>query len=163
MLSKDNFSKQFDTSPNTIKPFIQKGEWAIHDVLPILLSEYGQADVSIITFSISEESIRTLFLEADKGNVRKLSLLLDFSVRKNKLALLLFASEITSEIRLFDVHAKVFLVENENIKFGIVGSANLNNNRRLESGFYFTEGEYFNYFKNEFKEHFENAVIYELE
>lgn len=163
MLNKQKFHALFALEPNTLKPFIHKREWAIHDVLPILLSDYGKANVKIITYSISEDSLRTLFLECDAGNVGNLSLLLDHSVRKNKLDLLLFARNFTSEIRLSDVHAKVFLVENERLKFGIAGSANLNKNRRIESGFYFTSGEVFDYFSEQFDYYFESAVKYEFE
>ena len=163
MLSKEKFDKYFTLTPGTVKPFVQKGEWAIHDVLPILLSAYGRANVKIATFSISEDSLRTLFLECDKGNVANLSLLLDHSVRKNKLDLLLFARGFSTDILLSDVHAKIFLVENERLKFGIVGSANLNKNRRIESGFYFTSGEHFDYFNQKFDEYIDNAVIYDID
>lgn len=80
MLSDAKFDEMFLLEPDTIKPFVQKNEWAIHDVLPILSKRYGKLDVTIVTFSISEDSLRTLFLQAEAGNIGTLTMLLDFSV-----------------------------------------------------------------------------------
>jgi len=161
MLSEAKFDELFLLEPDTVKPFVQKNEWAIHDVLPILTKRYGKLDVSIVTFSISEDSLRTLFLQMDAGNIGTLTMLLDFSVRKNKLEMLLFAHGFSLDIFLNDVHAKIFLVSNEFFRFGIVGSANLNVNRRIESGFYFTGTEFFDFFKNELDEYIQQSVKYE--
>lgn len=162
ILSEEKFDELFCLAPDTIRPFIHKGKWAIHDVLPILLSRYGPADVTICTFSIAEDSLRALFLACDKGDISNLTLLLDHSVRKNKIELLLFAENFSSEIFLDNVHAKIFLFSGD-INFGIVGSANLNTNRRIESGFYFTDKDIFNYFQSELNAYITDAVKYELE
>ena len=53
-------------APGSVEPFMHKGEWAIHEVLPILLSTIGPADVYIATFSISEDSLRPIFFLADE-------------------------------------------------------------------------------------------------
>ena len=161
MLSNAKFDELFLMEPDTIKPFVQKNEWAIHDVLPILTKRYGKLDVSIVTFSISEDSLRTLFLQADAGYIGAITMLLDFSVRKNKLDMLLFASGFSTEIFMNDIHAKIFLVSNDHFRFGIVGSANLNVNRRVESGFYFTGTEYFDFFRNELDAYIQQSVKYE--
>ena len=163
MLSDTTFDELFLLEPDTVKPFVQKNEWAIHDVLPILSKRYGKLDVTIVTFSISEDSLRTLFLQAEAGNIGTLTMLLDFSVRKNKLEMLLFAHGFSSEIFMNDVHAKIFLVSNDNFRFGIVGSANLNVNRRIESGFYFTGTDFFDFFKNEVDGYIQQSVKYEPE
>lgn len=62
-------------------------------------------------------------------------MLLDTTVKRHKIDLLLFAANISPEIRIDSCHAKVLLVENERYKFGIIGSANLNLNHRWEAGY----------------------------
>ena len=121
--------------PGSIEPFMHKGDWAIHEVLPSLLSEIGPADIRIATFSISEDSLRPLFFLADDKKITGLTLLLDTTVKRHKLDLLLFASNITPRIRIDSCHAKVLLVENDKYQFGIAGSANLNQNHSWENGF----------------------------
>lgn len=144
----------------SIEPFMHKGEWAIHEVLPSLLCAIGPAKVSIATFSISEDSLRPLFFLAEEGKVTGLRMLLDTTVKRHKIDLLLFAANISPEIRIDSCHAKVLLVENEQYSFGIVGSANLNHNHRWEAGFYFTAGSHFDYFAEAFNQSYENAMSY---
>ena len=129
-------------------------------MLPILLSALGPSAVKIATFSVSEDSLRPLFFLADEGKIQDLKLLLDTTVKRHKLDLLLFAVGITPEIRIDSCHAKVLLVENEQYKFGIVGSANMNQNHRWEAGFYFTAGSHFDYFTQIFNEAYQNAIPY---
>ncbi|MGL4519592.1 MAG: phospholipase D family protein [Phocaeicola sp.] len=146
----------------SIEPFMHKGEWAIHEVLPILIDAIGPCAIKIATFSISEDSLRPIFFLADEGKITSLELLLDTTVKRHKLDLLLFAANITQKIRIDSCHAKVLLVENDDYSFGIVGSANLNQNHRWEAGFYFTQGDHFNYFKEEFNNSYQNAMNYAL-
>lgn len=148
--------------PGSIEPFMHKGDWAIHEVLPSLLSAIGPANIRIATFSISEDSLRPLFFLSDERMITGLNLLLDATVKRHKLDLFLFASNITPEIRIDSCHAKLLLVENENYRFGIAGSANLNQNHRWESGVYFTTGRHYDYFSQAFNEAYENALSYEL-
>lgn len=156
------FKKLFPKAdvPGVIEPFMHKGEWAVHQVLPILLDVYGPSSVCISTFSVSEDSLRTLFLSPD---ITSLTMLLDTTVRRHKLDLLLFAGNITPDIRIDSCHAKVFLLQSPTRKFGIVGSANLNLNHRWESGFYFTDGPIFDYFQQKFNEAYADALPYNIE
>jgi len=149
--------------PGTIEPLIHKGEWAIHDVLPFLLQRTGPASVKIATFSVSEDSLRPLFFQVDSGMITKLTLLLDATVKRHKLDMLLFAMNITPDIRIDSNHAKILLLQNETNAFGIVGSANLNQPRRIEAGFYFTAGKYFDFFNEQFDKYYSEAMPYELD
>ena len=74
--------------PGSIEPFMHKGDWAIHNVLPFLLEQIGPADVEIATFSISEDSIRPLFFLAENGLINRLTLLLDTTVKRHKIDML---------------------------------------------------------------------------
>jgi len=164
-MTKQQFDQLFPGAllPEIIEPFIHKGEWAIHDVLPILLQQIGSAEVKVATFSISEDSLRPLFFLVEDGSVSKLSLLFDMTVKRHKLDMLLFASNITPCIRLDSNHAKIILVRSNTHSFGIVGSANMNQVRRYEAGFYFTAGKHFDYFEKMFDEIYEQSIPYELD
>lgn len=145
--------------PGVIEPFMNKGDWAVHDVLPSLLEAIGPADVRVMSYNISEESLRA-FSEVE--GIRSMKMLLDEGIQRHKIDLLLFASSIASDIRIEHNHAKVLLVENESYAFGIVGSANLNRASRYESGFYFTNGRHYAYFRDSFDHIFDNALPVEV-
>lgn len=147
--------------PGLCRPFMHKGEWAIHEVLPSLLSRMGESDVSIATFSVSEDSLRPLFFLTEEKRIRRLTLLLDHTVKRHKLDLLLFATNITPDIRIDACHAKLLLIQNEQYQFGICGSANLNQNCRWEAGVWFTSGEHYTYFAESFCKAYREALPYE--
>ena len=165
MLSDDMFDQLFPgiDSPGIVEPLIHRGEWAIHDVLPILLNRIGPAEVKIATFSVSEDSLRPLFFLVESGKISKLTLLVDTTVKRHKLDLLLFAMNITPSIRIDSNHAKILLVSNNTHAFGIVGSANLNQPKRIEAGIYFTAGRFFDFYNNAFDKYYTEAIPYELE
>lgn len=162
-MTTDSFSRFFPKAFDSeiIEPFFHKGDWAIHDVLPSLLSTITNADIYISTFSVSEDSLRPLFFLQEEKRIRSLNLLLDMTVKRHKLELLLFAANITPLIHINSVHAKVLLVENEQYRFGIVGSANMNVNARYEAGFYFTSKTHFDFFKNEYTKACAESILFE--
>lgn len=133
--------------PGVIEPYLHKGEWAVHQVLPVLLDAIGPADVMLMSYNISEDSLRAF---TDLVNLRSMRMILDEAILRHKLDLLLFAASITPDIHLIHSHAKVLLCENDHYCFGIVGSANLNRVTRYESGFYFTTGRFYDYFRQQF-------------
>ena len=148
-----------EIKPGMTIPYVHKGKWAIHELLPILLSNIGSAVVRIATFNISEDSLRPLFFMVEQQNITELKLLLDMNVKRHKLDLLLFAANITPEIRLTSTHMKIMLVENDKCSFGIAGSANMNVNPRYEAGFMFTDIKHYNYFVKAFDDVFKNDSL----
>lgn len=157
----DVFAKLHES--DVVEPFIHKGDWSIHQVIPLLLEETGAARVRIATFNLSEESLRPLFNLTESGTITELTLLIDNAVSRNKLPLMLFAAHITPHIYLDSCHAKLLLIENDRHKFGIMGSANLNTNNRWEDGIYFTGGRIYDYFKTKFDNIIKDAMPYGIE
>ncbi len=160
-MQQHEFNKLF---PEGIKqgltiPFVHKGKWAVHEILPFLLSHIGKAQVRIATFNISEDSLRPLFFHIEKQEIIQLSLLLDMNVKRHKLDLLLFAANITTQVRLSSTHMKLMLIQNGQWKIGITGSANLNRNQRYESGFIFTDTNLYDYFFTQYEEIFNNDSL----
>ncbi len=160
-MKQSDFKKLF---PDGIRsgltiPFVHKGKWAVHELLPLFVSRMGKIDVKIATFNISEDSLRPLFFMLDRKEINSLTLLLDMNVKRHKLDLLLFAANITPDIRLASTHMKVMLVEHADIKIGVVGSANLNNNPRYEAGFISTDAVYYDYFMRAYTDVFLNDSL----
>lgn len=105
---------------------MHKGEWAIHEVLPSLLSDIGPAHIKIATFSISEDSLRPLFFLSDEKKIESLTLLLDTTVKRHKLDLLLFASNIQSpNQKIPDRKTKCVIKTHINIKQNVIFGAKL--------------------------------------
>lgn len=144
---------------NSVFPYWHKGEWAIHELLPILLNKIGPAKVMMSTFNVSEDFLRPVFFLIESGKITDIKLLIDSTVKRHKLDLLLFAFNITKNIRITSCHAKVLLIENEQWNIGIVGSANANQNARYEAGFFFTDSTNFNFFKTEIENTWLNDAI----
>lgn len=142
--------------------FQHKGEWAIHEALTVLLSRTGPANVMMETFNISEDALRPMFFEIEKGNITNLKLILDMNVKRHKLEMLLFAAGITTNIRIASCHAKVLLIHNDRFKIGIIGSANANQPIRYEAGFIFSEPRLFDFFETKFTQVFnEDSIPFE--
>jgi hypothetical protein len=151
-MSEKEFLKLFPSGirPGMMVPFAHKGKWAIHGLLPFLLSYTGCADVYMATFNVSEDSLRAFFFLQEEKKIRSLTMLLDTNVKRHKLDMLLFAAGVTPAIHIASNHMKVMLVENGARRVGIVGSANMNNNPRYEAGFIFTDEKFYSYFKDVF-------------
>ena len=145
-----------------VKGFHHKGEWAIHEALTVLLSRTGPACVMMETFNVSEDVLRPMFFEVEKGNITDLRMILDMNVKRHKLEMLLFAAGITTDIRLASCHAKVLLISNERYRIGIVGSANADQPVRYEAGFLFSDPGLFSFFESQFNQVFnEDSIPFE--
>ena len=130
--------------------FHHKGEWAIYEAMEELVERTKPAIVKIETFNISEDFVRPLFFTYGEKKISDLKMVIDMNVKRHKLPILLFASNITDQIRMAPCHAKVLLVKNDEEQFGIVGSANANQPARYESGIIFRNERLFRFFENEF-------------
>ena len=85
--------------------------------------------------------------------------LLDYTTKKNKIDLMLFAANIQMSIRIAGNHAKMLLIHNEEWSVCLMGSANLTPNPRLESGVIFTN-EVAAFFLQEFNRHYDTSIPY---
>ncbi len=145
--------------PGTIIPFAHKGEWAVHELLPVFFSQAGKFNLDIATFNVSEDSLRPIFFMNDGGQLISTRFIFDNNIRRHKLDLLLFASGMATALRVSANHMKVMLCYNSSLSMAVVGSANMNRNIRHEAGFITTEKNSFNYFLDYFNQVFENDSI----
>jgi hypothetical protein len=130
---KSKFSKYFPDGVKSglIVPYAHKGEWAVHELLPFLFSEIGAFHLSLATFNVSEDSLRPTFFMRDRGELLSTRFLFDTNIKRHKVDMLFFSSNIANEIRTSSSHMKVMLCENQHTSLAVVGSANMNRNHRL--------------------------------
>lgn len=158
-MSSEMFRDLFpDFGPGNRCPFVSKGEWAIHELLPILLLITGRANVDIATFSLNEAALRALFLLKDEENITTLRLLADSTSMKHKNGLLLFAESITSNIRISANHAKLLIVQNSDWHIVLMGSANLNAAVRNETGLLMINTPECEFYSHAFNDFFNQAT-----
>lgn len=156
MVSIENTIKNI--VPNSVLILSSEGEWALHDLLPLLLSVTGPANVSVASFSISEEAVRCFMFEQEKGNILNLRCLLDYTMRSHKVDLMLFLEVIADELKTAPNHSKLILIENTDFKIAVVGSANLTPNPRLELAIVFCNSPEFLTLNRIFSEAWKNST-----
>lgn len=142
-------------------PFWSEGNFSMHELLQHLLEQTGAASVRISSFSISESALRSFVYMSEKGLIKSLSCLFDLTVKQHRLSLLFFASNVTTSISLTKCHAKLILIENEQCKVAVIGSANLNVNDKKEVGIISTEDAIFSMFSKKYDEWFNDALTIE--
>lgn len=140
-------------------PYVHKGVWAVHEVLPFLYSEIGAFHLSLATFNISEDALRPIFFMKDRNEFLSTRFLFDNNVKRHKLDMLLFANNIADQVRTSHSHMKVMLCHNDDVSLSIVGSANMNRNLRHEAGFFSTDKDIFQYYLDYYNNIFENDSI----
>lgn len=145
---------------NTVTLLSSEGEWSLHDLLHRLLSFTGSADVSIASFSISEEAVRTFASEIESGKIKTLRCLLDYTMRSHKVDLMLFLEMVATEVYTTPNHAKIIIIENDAWNVAVIGSANFTPNPRLEVACVFTTTKEFNSIKSTFNEGWNKAIPY---
>lgn len=138
--------------------FQHKGEWAIFEAMEELVERTKPAIVKIETFNISEDFVRPMFFTYGEKKISEIKMVIDMNVKRHKLPILLFASNVTDQIHIAPCHAKVLLVKNDKEQFGIVGSANANQPARYESGIIFRNERLFRFFENAFDTLFNESI-----
>lgn len=132
-------------------------EVSILDIISEVLQETGKADIKLCTFSIGEEAIRGFLGLIDDGLIGDLTIVTDFTVKKNKLGMLLFASE-TASVFLNDVHAKVVHISNANHKATIVTTSNLNKIKRYEASVIYVDSAFCDHFSEKIDDLIQNSI-----
>jgi hypothetical protein len=109
-------------------------EWSMHELLDYILQKTGPAKVYIATWSIGEEGARYLVNLIDKGLITELQGIFDFRSSNRHPEAFHLAKQHVSKLRLYPCHAKVTVIENDNWKIAVNGSANYTNKKRIEAG-----------------------------
>jgi len=126
---------------DTVMQFVTKGEWSTHDLLFHILTQIGASEVTIATWSVSSPAVAQIANLLEAGMITKLNGLFDWRMKVRCPEAEQFLKYNCADIRLINCHAKVTVIRNKDWNITIVGSANLTNNPRIESGVIFTDKE----------------------
>jgi hypothetical protein len=110
------------------------GLWSSHDLLLHLLNQTGPARIWIATWSMTEDSVRLLVQGLESGLIQSMDLLIDARVIRRNPSAYAFVKAHADKVRITACHAKVTVLQNDDLAISIVGSANYTNNPRIESG-----------------------------
>jgi hypothetical protein len=149
--------------PGHFYHYLNHGQWSLHDLLEFVLKYTGPAEVLVTSFSLSETAIRAFVRLMDEGLITELQCLFDVSTKRNKLDLLMFAQNVTSQVYLSSNHAKLISVKSAQKHVFINTSANLTVNRRHESGILITDKEIIDHYYTAIHEIFDSGILLNFE
>ena len=123
----------------TIEPgksiiFISAGSWALHDLLRYCLLQTGPADVDAFTWSISIPGATQIINLLERGQIRRFSFIAHMMMKKWSAAATQMLKKHTERLHLSHIHAKGFILSNENWRLSVISSANYTNNPAIEGG-----------------------------
>ena len=153
--------KELKLTKNSNHPYWSDSDFSMHELLECLLEQTGPAVVRISSFSITEIAIRAFTNLKDRGLITGLKCLFDFTVRQHRLGVLFFAANVITHIALCKCHAKLILIENDEWKVAVVGSANFNVNDKKEVGIISAVHSIYEKFSKKYDEWFAEALIVE--
>ncbi len=123
-----------DITPETTIHFISAGQWSMHDLLAYILRYTGPADVRCFTFAWGPDATRTVINLKRNGTIRHLYIALHSVMKRWTVAAMEIMNKYAEKISLLPMHAKGFLIENENWHISVMGSANFSSNSSIECG-----------------------------
>lgn len=112
----------------------------VADILELILSQVGVAEIWQTSFSISEEFLRRLYFICKDKRVSRINLVLDHKATNKTLKLWAFISQVIERTYLADNHSKILLVKSQKGDMvSVVTSQNLTRGNRAESAFISTD------------------------
>jgi len=124
--------------PDYVGAYLNAGV-QLYDIIEWILLQTGKSDITIMTFSISEEFIRKIWILKEMGLTGKITLILDFKAIQKTQQLIRFSQNVFSDIHFSKTHAKVVLIESKIYQVSITGSQNCTRGNREESGIVTTD------------------------
>lgn len=118
---------------NQYHHFVTEGYWSSIHLLVYLVEQCGVSDVWLSSWSISENAISRLVRLKQNDKVKSYTALFDRRVELYTNSAYHFAMQ-HMDITLMPIHAKVIVIKGEKLNLVVSQSANLNDNKRVESG-----------------------------
>lgn len=126
------------------KHFYTRGAFDLVQLVLYILKQTGPADVVISSYSVAEDSIRTLHRMVEKGDILSIRFLIDNRVRSiSPKPFDVLINTFPGCYRCLSLHAKIALISNSDWKISVVGSQNATHNPKLERGIIHTDPEIF--------------------
>jgi hypothetical protein len=118
--------------PGCIFNLVSDGKWSMVHLLLKILQDTGPAEIWATTWSVNEDSIRSLIDLRDTGYLTQINFLFDFRVRKYRPAAYFLAKEHFRS-KIASCHAKVTVIMNDFWHVSVIGSPNYTRNDRIEA------------------------------
>jgi hypothetical protein len=144
-------------SPEYIGAYLDKGV-QLYDIIEWILNYTGPANVVVLTFSLSEEFIRKVYQLKQSGQIKDISVILDFKAIQKTEKIVRLANNIFDNLVYAKTHAKIVLVSNNKYKVCVSGSQNATRGNREESGIVTTDIITFDKFKSEIERIQQNGI-----
>lgn len=111
---------------------ITSNKYNLFDIIRGILNQIGQSNMRIATFSNSEEFLRRLYIQKQKGLIAHLELITDNKAAKKTLKLSYFIRKVYDEVFFANNHSKVVLFDNEQHHLAVLTSQNQTRGSRFE-------------------------------
>jgi len=111
-------------------------KFQLYNIIEWILEQTGPAAVTVITFSMSEEFIRKMLKLQKSGLLKSCAMILDFKAVQKTQKIIRFAENVFTTVSYCKTHAKIVLIETDNLEFPgviIIGSQNATRGNRSES------------------------------
>lgn len=135
-------------SPDYVGAYLNSGIQLYH-VIEWVLNQTGKSDICIMSYSISEEFIRKIWMLKQMDLIGNVSLIIDSKAAQKTQSLMKLINNIFSFVCFRKTHAKVVLISNSKTYVTITGSQNATRGNREESGIVTTSEETYIKFANE--------------
>ena len=125
--------------------YSSNGKFGVHELIAWTLRQTGTANLLVSSFSISTDAVRLMILLKKKSLINQAVFIFDTKTKSNNAKSIKILIE-HFPVHFINIHAKIFLIYNENIKIAHTGSGNLTNNPRIETGIFFPQKEIFDFY-----------------
>ena len=111
-------------------------KFQLYNLIEWVLKQTGPAHVFVVTFSMSEEFIRKMLKLQKSGLLKSCAVVLDFKAVQKTQKIIRFAQNVFSSVSYCKTHAKIVIIETDNLEYPgviITGSQNATRGNRSES------------------------------
>lgn len=142
---------------NTTRYYVSGGVWALHDLVKYCLNEIGPASIIGFSWNLTTPAAGKLLYLKNAGLLREMSFIFDGGMSRWSRGALGMLKGNSKKVVTTMIHAKGFILWNENWKLSCISSANFSNNPRIESGYLSTEHEIFEFHRKWIERTLENG------
>jgi hypothetical protein len=131
--------KKLERLLNAVEPgcnvhYLSDGYFSLHDVVISLVKKHAPVDVYFTTYALRELPVRQLVMCKIDGLINGIHVVLDYKAQVRSAEVNAFAEMNFTKLSLKPIHAKVCVIQGDDIDITIIGSANWTTNPKTEAG-----------------------------
>ncbi|MDD3195327.1 MAG: hypothetical protein PHU68_05960 [Paludibacter sp.] len=105
----------------------------LHNIIECVVGQLGVSKVTVVTFSVSEEFIRKIWMLRNKKMIDSIILILDFKAAQKIKKIMKLCANVFDQIHYCKIHAKVVILDAAKFSVCVTGSQNATRGNRTES------------------------------